>query len=679
MKGRFLPGKAWLLLAVLVLAASTALSTIQVQLNGQMMTFSVPPTSVGGSTLVPLRGIFEALGARVDWEASTQKITATRGNTMVMLWIGNANAQLNGQTIVLNTPAMILNGSTMVPLRFVSEALGAEVHWLEASQTVIITDTQSAANGTTIVNGTPNDQTNVADTSNVDYATADTTPAPVMFGPVELDNLLSPIALYPDPLLAQILPASTFPDQLARAAKLIPLQGGNQIIDTQNWDISVKAVAYYPTVLNMMVDKPEWTTAVGQAEVNQPFDVMRAIQRLRHRARDYGYLETNPQQRVYFEDQEIRIVPVQARYIYVPRYEPAVVYTRPRRSTDEQVVAFGLGLLIGVWLNRDMDYQHNKVYYHGWKNDAKNSWVAQSRPSVSVKNTHYVNNSFVNKTVVVNHNVTTYNITNYVTNIRNNAKNNVVYQLPASKHTLPPRYKAPVHPLVQPGTPEHHEQPKTSFAPDNHVKPHAPVATEHPGFTTNPVTVEHHDTHTKPVATEHPGLTTIPAVIEHPGQTTNPATEHHGQYTKPDTTDHAGQITKPVTTEHPGQTTNPATEHHGQYTKPDATDHPGQVTKPSTTEHPGLTSNPASTEHHAQPGSQPKPDAQPANTGHTDKTSAGKTDSGKTTGDKSSTGKTDSGKTTNDKTGSDKQHGDKQDDKQHGDKQDNGGANSNEH
>src|SRR5208282_2100546 len=83
------------------------------------------------------------------------------------------------------------------------------------------------------------------------------------YSPEQLDNLLSPIALYPDPLLAQVMVAATFPDQIEEAARWVRANGQNGI-DDQNWDVSVKSVAHYPSVVEMMADKLDWTTAIGQ-------------------------------------------------------------------------------------------------------------------------------------------------------------------------------------------------------------------------------------------------------------------------------------------------------------------------------------------------------------------------------------------------------------------------------
>src|SRR5208282_3219255 len=114
------------------------------------------------------------------------------------------------------------------------------------------------------------------------------------FSPDQLDNLLSPIALYPDPLLAQLFVAATFPDEVEEAARFVRANGQNGI-DDQDWDVSVKAVAHYPTVIGMMSDKIDWTTSLGQAYVNQSTDVATSVQRLRHQAKNVGNLQTNQQ------------------------------------------------------------------------------------------------------------------------------------------------------------------------------------------------------------------------------------------------------------------------------------------------------------------------------------------------------------------------------------------------
>lgn len=133
-------------MGLLLLAATASIAAIQVDINGSPLLMNTPPMLVGGTTLVPLRGIFESLGARVHWNEAMRTITATKGDTNVQLGIGDRRASVNGQDVMLDTPARIVNGTTMVPLRFVSEALGAEVNWDESAQLVSIsTDLASSA------------------------------------------------------------------------------------------------------------------------------------------------------------------------------------------------------------------------------------------------------------------------------------------------------------------------------------------------------------------------------------------------------------------------------------------------------------------------------------------------------------------------------------------------------
>jgi hypothetical protein len=222
------------------------------------------------------------------------------------------------------------------------------------------------------------------------------------FSAEQLDNLLAPIALYPDPLLAQVLVAATFVDQLDEAAQWMRAYNDPGAIDHQPWDISVKAVAHYPSVLYMMSDRIDWTTALGQAYVNQSTDVMASVQRLRAMAHSAGNLASNQQQEVIVEREHIHIVPYQPRMIYVPAYDPNIVYVR--RSSyfgpyPATVMTFGPAFPIGAWLNRDCDWGRRRIYYHGWQG---RGWIARSRPTIHVTNV-YVNNNHTN--IRINRNV----------------------------------------------------------------------------------------------------------------------------------------------------------------------------------------------------------------------------------------------------------------------------------
>ena len=135
----------------------------------------------------------------------------------------------------------------------------------------------------------------------------------------QLDNLVSRIALYPDPLLAQIFAAAAFPDQIAAAAQN---SGGA-------FDPSVEALMQYPAVLQMMASDSGWTQALAQVVMENEGAVMDAIQNLRREAQQYGYLQSGPQMQVVDDGGYIDIMPV-GGYLYVPVYDPYVVFARPR-------------------------------------------------------------------------------------------------------------------------------------------------------------------------------------------------------------------------------------------------------------------------------------------------------------------------------------------------------------
>ena len=221
------------------------------------------------------------------------------------------------------------------------------------------------------------------------------------FSPEQLDNLLAPIALYPDPLLAQVLVAATFPDQIDEASRFVRANNDPNYIDEEPWDVSVKAVAHYPTVLFTMADKLDWTTALGQAYVSQSTDVMTSVQRLRVQARSAGNLMSTPQQEVREDNGYVEIWPAQPQYIYVPVYDPAMIYYR--QPGFHLGLSFGRGFFIGAWLNNDFDWRYHRVYYHGWDDHDGRGWMMRSRSYVHINNV-YVNvnyrNVMVNRTVV---------------------------------------------------------------------------------------------------------------------------------------------------------------------------------------------------------------------------------------------------------------------------------------
>ncbi|MHB8110194.1 MAG: DUF3300 domain-containing protein [Syntrophorhabdaceae bacterium] len=153
-----------------------------------------------------------------------------------------------------------------------------------------------------------------------------------LYKPEELSQLVAPIALYPDDLIAQILMASTYPLEVVEAARWVksnPNLKGSQLtslLEKQNWDPSIKSLVNFPSVLNMMNEKLDWTQKLGDAFLSQQKDVMSSIQGLRAKAEVQGTLKSTSEQKVVVQDQMIVIQPANPQVIYVPTYNPTVVY-----------------------------------------------------------------------------------------------------------------------------------------------------------------------------------------------------------------------------------------------------------------------------------------------------------------------------------------------------------------
>ena len=180
--------------------------------------------------------------------------------------------------------------------------------------------------------------------------------------PERLDQLVQRIALYPDPLLAQVLTASTYsneiPDAATWAQEHSNLNGDAlaQAIQADNlpWDPSVLALLPFPSVLDMMAREPQWTGELGNAVLSQKPDVMDAVQRQRRAAHGYGYLASNQYDTVADNDGYIDIQPVNPDYYYVPVYNPGVVFYAPRPGfVIGGAIRFGplvtIGPAFGVW------------------------------------------------------------------------------------------------------------------------------------------------------------------------------------------------------------------------------------------------------------------------------------------------------------------------------------------
>ena len=186
--------------------------------------------------------------------------------------------------------------------------------------------------------------------------------------PEEIEKLVSPIALYPDSLVALILPASTASSDVVLAARFFAGGGEQSDIDKQFWAESVKSLAHYPDIVKWMDDNLQWSQQMGEVFTAQPADVMSAIQRLRAHAYAKGLLENTPQQRVVSENEVIYIVPADPTIIYVPRYDPEVLWMR--RTWSGSFISFGLGFGIGNWLYYDCDWPGRSIWIHnrrpGW-------------------------------------------------------------------------------------------------------------------------------------------------------------------------------------------------------------------------------------------------------------------------------------------------------------------------
>ena len=188
----------------------------------------------------------------------------------------------------------------------------------------------------------------------------------------QLDQLLGPIALYPDPLIALILPASTLPTQIVLADRYVSSGGDPNQINQQPWDPSVQALARYPEVLKWMDDNLNWTTELGQAFLNQQEDVMDSIQRLRQSAYNVGNLRSTPQQQVINDSGYIEIIPTDPQVIYVPIYQPDQVYYQT--CYGPPFITFGIGFPIGVWLNCDFDWGHHHIIVWGHDHPRPPNW-----------------------------------------------------------------------------------------------------------------------------------------------------------------------------------------------------------------------------------------------------------------------------------------------------------------
>src|ERR1700674_4429273 len=228
--------------------------------------------------------------------------------------------------------------------------------------------------------------------------------SPVKPSPKELQQLVAPIALYPDALVAQILAASTYPTQIVEADRW--MQGhsdlkGEQLakeVDKQDWDPSIKALARFPSVLENMDKNLSWTSSLGEAYASEPEDVTNAVQEMRQQAEKAGHLNSNEQERVTAQGNTIIIEPVSPDVVYVPAYDPWLVYGAPIVAYPGWYpvpgiflagggigfgVGFGGGFFGGFgwgWHHWGYDWHGRSVIYN------RNTYISHSRTIINRNN-----------------------------------------------------------------------------------------------------------------------------------------------------------------------------------------------------------------------------------------------------------------------------------------------------
>ena len=215
----------------------------------------------------------------------------------------------------------------------------------------------------------------------------------------ELQALVAPIALYPDALVAQILTASTFPDQVAIANywmqqnKNLTGSALMQAVNKQSWDASVKALTEFPSVLNNLSNNLTWTSSLGEAYHDQQAEVMTAIQTLRAQAKSAGNLKSSSQITVVQQSpQTIVIQPANPQVVYVPEYNPTVVYGTPYVTPGYSagdvaaagIIGFGAGIAVGALMSGgccgwgysswNCGWHGNAVVYHGGAYYGNSAW-----------------------------------------------------------------------------------------------------------------------------------------------------------------------------------------------------------------------------------------------------------------------------------------------------------------
>ena len=235
---------------------------------------------------------------------------------------------------------------------------------------------------------------------------------------------MAPIALYPDALVAQILAGSTYPTQVVEADRWVKqnssLKGEAlaKAVDQQPWDVSIKALTQFPSVLDNMSTNLSWTSALGDAYFNEQQEVMATVQKLRRQAKNAGNLKTTKEQIVTTEGQTIIIQPAIPQIVYVPTYNPTVIYGAPVAvypgysgwdMAAASMISFGVGMAVGAairgggccgwgWNSWGTNWHGGTVVYN------RNVYVSNSNNFVN-RNSYYRNNNSPRPTPYGNNNI----------------------------------------------------------------------------------------------------------------------------------------------------------------------------------------------------------------------------------------------------------------------------------
>lgn len=240
-----------------------------------------------------------------------------------------------------------------------------------------------------------------------DQATDQSATPVVKQTPEQLQQLVAPIALYPDELVAEVLAAATYPTQVVEADRWLQdhkdLQGKQLAdqIDQQSWDSSVKALTEFPSVLANMDKNLSWTSSLGDVYVNQQHDVMDAVQTMRQRADSAGNLKSNSQQKVEKQEDTIIVEPANPEVVYVPTYDPWIVYGAPVVGWPGWIwypglyapgpgIAFGFGFGMGFfggygwgWHHWGFDWGHRTIIYN------HNTYISHSTTFINRNNFYH--------------------------------------------------------------------------------------------------------------------------------------------------------------------------------------------------------------------------------------------------------------------------------------------------